>query len=69
MRDFLRLIEMQLRKGLTFEPLEVILQNLGGLQAAIRRGRLGGYVIPESTLRDISLARRILRLTCLQVRS
>ncbi len=69
MRDFLRLIQAQLSKGASFETLEIILQNLGGLQAAIRRGRLADAAIPESTLRDIALARRIVRLACLDVRS
>lgn len=69
MRDFLRLIEMQLRKGMSFDDLQMIFENLSGLQEAIRRGRLGAYRIPESTLRDLGLARRIIRIACLDVRS
>ncbi|MBI1784018.1 hypothetical protein HYR69_02635 [Candidatus Sumerlaeota bacterium] len=69
MRDFLRLVETQVVKGLSFNSLQVILENLAGLQGAIRRGRLGDYHIPESTMRDIGLARKIVRLACLDVRS
>lgn len=68
MRDFLRLIESAVHKGATFQMLEIIFDNLAGLQDAIRRGRLGEYYIPESTLRDIGLARRLVRLACLDVR-
>lgn len=69
MRDFLRLIEKQVRGGASFHHLELILQNLAGLQDAIRRGRLGDYHIPEQSMRHLSLARRIIRLSCLDVRT
>lgn len=69
MRDFLRLIEMQVSRGMSFAALQLILENLAGLQTAIRRGRLGAYPIPESVHRDIGLARRIIRLACLDVRA
>lgn len=65
MRDFLRLIEIQIRGHMSFESLEMIFQNLGGLQAGIRRGRLGVYKIPESTMRELALARKIVRLALL----
>ena len=69
MRDLLRLIERALAEGASFESLEVIYENLAGLQHAIRRGRLGDYAIPESTLRDLGLARRLVRLACMEVRA
>lgn len=69
MRDFLRLVEKAYRGETKFRSLEVIFKNLSGLQDAIRRGRLGDYTVPESTLRDISLARRLTRLACLDVRA
>ena len=69
MEDFLRLIDRALGGGTTFRFLEVILENLDGLQDAIRRGRMGRYPIPESTLRDLGLAERVLRIACLDVRS
>lgn len=69
MRDFLRLIDRALSEGTTFGLLQILYENLDGLQDAIRRNRLGGYVVPESTLRDIGLARRLIRLACLDVRS
>jgi hypothetical protein len=69
MRDILRLLETQVRQGLVFETLQVIFENLTGLQTAIRRGALGDYKIPESTMRDLGLARRIIRLACLDVRT
>lgn len=69
MRDFLRLIERALTEGVTYNLLEILYENLDGLQDAIRRNRLGGYFVPEATLRDIGLARRLIRLSCLDVRS
>lgn len=69
MRDFLRVIEMQLRRGASFAWLEILFQNLTGLQDSIRRGRLEGYHVPEGALRDLGLARRIIRIACLDVRS
>ncbi len=69
MRDFLRLVRRAFQDGASYHDLSVILENLVGLQEAIRRRRLGGYHVPESTLRDLSLARRILRLALLDVRS
>ncbi len=69
MRDFIRLIEAQQQKGMTFDTLQIVLDNLEGLQNAIRRGRLGEYSIPETTMRDISLARKTTRLACLDVRT
>jgi hypothetical protein len=68
MRDFLRLIERAHQEGTTFHSIEIVYENLAGLQDSIRRGRLGATKIPESTLRDISLARRIARLACLEAR-
>lgn len=69
MKDFLRLIERAYRRADSFHDLEIIFENLSGLQVAIRRGRLGRYPIPESTLRDIGLARRLIRVASLDVRT
>jgi hypothetical protein len=69
MKDFLRLIDRALSEGATFGLLQILYENLDGLQDALRRNRLGGYHVPESTLRDIGLARRLIRLACLDVRS
>ena len=69
MRDFLRLVERAVRQGPDFATLELIFDNLRGLQSAIRRRRRGDYAIPPATLRDIALARRLVRLACLDVRS
>lgn len=69
MRDFFRLIFRAQQEGASFHRLEVMYENLAGLQDAIRRNRLGGYEVGERTLRDISLARRLVRLACLDVHS
>lgn len=69
MRDFLRLIDRALSEGQTIGLLHILYENLDGLQDALRRHRLGGYQVPESTLRDIALARRLIRLACLDVRT
>lgn len=69
MRDFLRLIGRTEAQGMSFELLETMHANLSGLQDAIRRDRLHGYRVPESTLRDIGLARRLIRLACLDRRA
>lgn len=69
MRDFVRLVERAYRETTSLEALELICDNLAGLRDAIRRGRLRDYKIGEHTLRDIGLARRLVRLACFDVRS
>ncbi len=67
--DFLRLLARQYPFPQDFPTLEMIEQNLHGLEQYIRRGRLGQYGIPERTMRDLGLARRFVRLACMDVRS
>jgi hypothetical protein len=67
--DLLRLLRRQLPKPNDFNALAVIEQNIHGLEQFIRRGRLGKARIPERTMRDLGLARRFVRLACMDVRS
>lgn len=69
MRDFMRVLEGQIKVQTSFGTLEMIFENLAGLITAIRRGRLGDYPVPETTMRDLGLARRTIRLACLNVRA
>lgn len=69
MRDFLRLIERAYKGDDSFHSLEVIFENLTGLRNSIRRGRLGRYPVPESTIRDLGLARRLIRVAMLDVKT
>jgi hypothetical protein len=67
--DILRLLSRQLPLPRNFDLLEMIEQNLSGLEQAIRRGRLERIEISEEMLCDLGLARRFVRLACLDVRS
>lgn len=67
--DLLRLLARQLPTPTDFTILTVIEQNIHGLEQYIRRGRLGKARIPEHTLRDLGLARRFVRMACMDVRS
>jgi hypothetical protein len=67
--DFLRLLKRELPSMPKFATLQMIEQNLHGLEQYIRRGRLGSSDFPEATLRDLGLARRFIRMACLDVRS
>jgi hypothetical protein len=67
--DILRLLAGQLPQPSDFHTLEVIEQNIHGLEQFIRRGRLGSMRIPESVMRDLGLARRFARMACMDVRS
>lgn len=67
--DILRLLSRQLPLPSDFGLLEVIEENLVGLEQSIRRGRLKRVNVSEVTLCDLGLARRFIRLACLDVRS
>jgi hypothetical protein len=66
--DVLRLLARQLPQPSDFSTLQVIEQNLFGFEQFIRRGRLGTR-LPERTMRDLGLARRLIRMACMDVRS
>jgi hypothetical protein len=67
--DVLRLLAQQLPFPYSFPTLAVIEQNIHGLEQFIRRGRLRSSRIPERTMRDLGLARRFVRMACMDVRS
>ena len=67
--DMLRLLSRQLPLPSDFELLEVVEENLMGLEQAIRRGRLKRLEHNEAMMCDLGLARRYIRLACLDVRS
>lgn len=67
--DVLRLLTRQMPIPNDFATLQVIEQNLHGLEQFIRRGRLRTTRIPERTMRDLGLARRFVRMACMDVRS
>jgi hypothetical protein len=67
--DILRLLSRQLPLPGDFGLLEVIEENLHGLEQFIRRRRLERLEVTEGTLCDLGLARRFIRLACLDVRS
>lgn len=68
--DFLRLLARSRHgDGIDFQFLQVIEENMYGLEQFIRRGRLGRDAIPESTLRDLGLARRLVRMASVDARA
>ena len=69
MSDLLRLLSRQMPKPTDFSTLEMIEQNIHGLEQHIRRGRLGTIAGRDGTLRELGLARRFVRMACMDVRS
>ncbi len=69
MADTLRILTRQLPLPNDFQLLQVIEQNLAGLEQFIRRRRLEPARIEEETLRQLGLARRFVRLAALDVRA
>lgn len=67
--DMLRLLGRQMPLPLDFDVLQVLMQNLHGLEQHIRRGRLGEAGMHERTMRELGLARRFIRMACMDVRS
>jgi uncharacterized lipoprotein YddW (UPF0748 family) len=66
--DILRLVGRQLPAPDDFSLLEVIEENLHGLEQAIRRQQ-ARLEVDEGTMCDLGLARRFIRLACMDVRS
>lgn len=69
MADMLRILSRQLPMPDNFSMLQVIEQNLIGLEQFVRRGRLEPVKVDEEVLRYLGLARRFVRLAGLDVRA
>ena len=65
--DLLRLLARQIPEPNDFTTLEMIAQNIHGLEQFIRRGRLASVQMTERTMRDLGLARRFVRMACMDV--
>lgn len=66
--DMLRLLRGQMPEPNSFSTLQMLEQNIHGLEQFVRRGRLG-RLVPERAMRDLGLARRFVRLACMGVRA
>ncbi len=66
--DFVRLLARQVPSSNEFKGLQMIEQNIHGLEQYIRRGRLGRGTISERTLLDLGLARRYVRMALMDIR-
>lgn len=69
LNDFIRLLTRQYPHPDNFELLQILEENLLGLEQAIRRGRLGPSPLTEDQMSDLGLARRFVRLACMDVRT
>ncbi|MCE5231491.1 family 10 glycosylhydrolase [bacterium] len=69
MADMLRILTRQLPLPDNFSMLQVIEQNLLGLEQFIRRGRLEPLQVDDDVMRYLGLARRFVRMAGLDVRA
>ncbi|MEN6624670.1 MAG: family 10 glycosylhydrolase [Candidatus Sumerlaeia bacterium] len=69
MADMLRILTRQLPMPDNFSMLQVIEQNILGVEQFIRRGRLEPVKVGDDVLRYLGLARRFVRMAGLDVRA
>lgn len=69
LNDFLRLLEREQIPALRFVTLQVIAENMRGLEQYLRSRKHSGSEIPEGVLRHLGLARRCIDLAGMDVPS